>query len=146
MKGTEEGMAPLELALGVLVILVPLALLVLSFGPWLEHRTFVRLAAAEAARLVVTTNGDEGAAVDRVRALAEGGGISPEAVRIGFCGGSPGPLAAPADGCGDLVRGGVVSVEVAVDVPLVVTPYGPVGIRETAYRHTESVDPFRSLP
>ncbi len=146
MKRSEEGMAPLELALGVLAILVPLALLVLSFGPWLEHRTFVRLAAAEAARLVVTTNGDEGAAVDRVAALAEGSGISPEAVRIAFCGGAPASLAAPEVGCGDLVRGGVVSVEVAVDVALVATPYGPVGIRETAYRHTESVDPFRSIP
>jgi len=141
-------MAALELALGVLVILVPLAVLVLSFGPWLEHRTFVRLAAAEAARLVVTTNGDEGAARARIAGLASGSGIGADGVSVSFCGGDRTPLgAAPAGSCGERVpRGGTVTVEVAVAVPLVVTPYGPLAVREAAYRHTEPVDPYRSIP
>jgi len=141
-------MAALELALGVLVILVPLAALVLSFGPWLEHRTFVRLAAAEAARLVVTTNGDESAARARIAGLASGSGIEEHGVSVSFCGGDRTPLgAAPAGSCGERVpRGGTVTVEVAVAVPLVVTPYGPLAVREAAYRHTEPVDPYRSIP
>lgn len=146
----ERGMAPLELALGVLAIMVPVTFLVLSFGPWMEHRTFARLAAAEAARLVVTTNGDETAAIDRIVGLAAGSGIDPAGVRIAFCGGEPSPLEGPAlSTCvpgGDLVRGGTVTVEIAADVPLVVTPYGPVGIRTTAYRHAESIDLYRSIP
>lgn len=143
-------MAPLELAVGILAILVPIALLVLSFGPWMEHRTFVRLAAAEAARLVVTTNGDEEAAVHRIAGMAEAGGIAPESVRMAFCDGDPAPVTATiTSSClvaGSIVRGGTVTVQVWADVPTVVTPYGPIGIRTASYRHTEAVDLYRSMP
>ncbi len=136
----------MELALGVGLLLVPAVLLVMSFGPWLERRSFVRLASAEAARAVVLSGGDGEAALGVVAALAVGYGIDPDDVTVGLCGDPVGLAEAAGRGCGRPVRGGTVDVVVGVRVPLVATPFGGVGGVEIEHRHTEVIDLYRSLP
>ena len=48
-KERELGTAAIELVVGVALIMVPMAMIVLSFAPLLEARTFVRLASSELA-------------------------------------------------------------------------------------------------
>lgn len=142
----QRGSAPLELALGAGVLLIPAALLVLSFGPWLETRAFTRLAAGEAARAVVLGNGD-GSAAALVWRMADGAGIDASRVRLGFCGGAPVSVTrVPVGGCAPLRRGGLVRVVVQVEVPLIRTPFGAVGGLRVQSAHAEPVDLYRSLP
>jgi hypothetical protein len=49
----DRGHAVVELALGVGVLLLPAAIVVLSFGPWAERRVDAEAVAAEAARTAV---------------------------------------------------------------------------------------------
>jgi len=144
----ERGSSPIELAAGVLLILVPVALLTLSFGPWLGRRSFVRSAAAEAARYLVISDGAEGAVLERVATMASNNGYTTAELRIGFCGG-------PIHGldqerlstcAGSLDRDATVSVRVEMDVPGVMTLFGTVGDLVTAYEHYEIVEPYRSMP
>lgn len=145
----ERGAAPVELAAGVALILVPTALLILSFGPWLERHSFVRVAAAEAARHVVVSGGDEAGAAQRVASMAANSGLDPASIRIGFCGGAPAGLGQPAaSSCvgSGLFPDGAVTVRLEADVPLLVLPSFTLGGLVTAYEHTERVEPYRSLP
>lgn len=150
----QRGAASLELALGFALILVPCLLLALSFGPWLERRSFVRLAAAETARAVIVADGGEAVVVARLAEMAANNGIDPAAVLVSLCGGTPAPVAGPlASSCGPLVRGGRVTASVAVEVPVLRLPFrraagdwveiGGILLEAT---HTEAVDLYRSLP
>ena len=143
----QRGSAPVELALATGLLLVPIALLVLSFGPWLERRSFVRAAAHEAARLEVVSTGDEPGVVALVAAMAVGNGLDPAEVSLSLCGG-PATTAGAAlrSSCLPLARGGLVTVEVQTRVPLVRTPFGDVGGVMVAARGLEAVDLYRSLP
>ena len=143
---TQRGSASLELALGVGLLLVPAALLVLSFGPWLERRTFVRLAAAEVARSVVMAGGDGSAGLQLLDDLAAGSGIAPDQVSGGLCAEPVSMVSASPWGCAPLVRGGTVTVTVGVEVPLLSTPFGEVGGLRIEHVQVEPVDLYRSLP
>ena len=55
---SERGATPVELALGLMLLVVPVAIIVLSIAPVFEHRNFARRAASEAARIMVLTTGD----------------------------------------------------------------------------------------
>lgn len=143
----ERGTAPLELALGVALILIPVVLAVLSFGPWMERRTFVRVAASETARAVVTTGGDEQAAVARLAEMAANNRIDAEDLRVGLCGAPALPLGEIMYGnCVPLERGAIVSARVEVSVPGIWTPFGVVGDLMAGFEHLEAVDVYRSLP
>lgn len=143
----ERGSTAVELAAGVGLLLIPMALLVLSFAPWLERRVFVRSAAAEAARWVILSDGDEPAVSALLAGMASGSGLEPSEVGVSLCGGPVSPAgSAPRSTCLPLLRGGVVSVEVSTDVPLVRTPFGHVGGLTVSARHVEMVDLYRSLP
>jgi len=132
---TQRGSAPLELALGLGLLVLPAIVLVLSFGPWLEARTFVRTAAAEAARAVILRGGIvQSSDLGFVEEMAESRGLS--LLDIELCG---------ADACA-IVRGGYVTARVVVEVPLVDTPWGSVGGVSVGASHTEPVDLYRSLP
>ncbi len=136
MTDSEKGSSPIELALGLGVILIPVAILVLSVAPVFEHNNFARRAAAEAARTLVLATGspeDEARAV--VRDLAAGFGIDQALVEVSFCGG---------EGC-VLARGSVASVEVSVVVPQV-SVFLPVGDMTVRATHGEQIDPYRSRP
>lgn len=146
---SERGAAPVELALGVLLLLIPTAVLVLSLGPWLDRHSFVRTAAAEAARWVVISNGDEQTASRRVAEMAANSGLDPATVRVGFCDGPQAPASAPpVSACADprLERGGVVTATVEAEVEPVRFAFLRLGPAVTSYRHAEPVEPYRSLP
>lgn len=143
----QRGSVPVELALATGLLLIPIALIALSFGPWLERRSFVRAAAYEAARLEVVSNGDEAAVTALVAAMAHGNGLAPAEVGLSLCGGPATAAGASLrSSCLPLVRGGLVTVEVQTRVPLVRTPFGDVGGITVAARGLESVDLYRSLP
>jgi hypothetical protein len=132
----ETGASPLELTLGLMLIVVPVAVMVLSVAPVFEHHNFARRAAAEAARTLVLATGDgHEAAMALVTSLAIGHDIDPGLVDVRFCGGGS---------CG-LERGSIASVEVSVTVPEV-SAFLPIGDLTISAVHSEQVDPYRSRP
>lgn len=141
---TDRGHAAVEFALAVGVLLLPVALVVSSFGPWSERRVLAESAAAEAARVaVIDLDHQGGAAAVRQAIIAHG--LGEDLVRLGWCGSSPGPLAAPTGSC-PLTRGSTASAVVEIWVPLIETPWGEVGGLWVSASHSEPVDVFRSLP
>lgn len=138
----EQGTAAIELSLGVLVLVIPVALLVLSFGPTLERRVLARSLATEIARVIVHNDGDVSAHErDRLMGFARTAGVDPASVRVGVCEQSSRPLP-DLQGCRPERRAEViVTVEVAVRPQLL-----PGGPDDVSYTHTEPVDPYRSRP
>jgi hypothetical protein len=133
---SEKGSSPVELALGVMLLVVPVTIIVLSIAPVFEHRNFVRRAASEAARVMVLTSGDPmSEAREVVDAQARSMGIDPSKVTVVFCGGSK---------C-SVGRGDVVTVEVAVDVGEL-SSFLPIGSITVDAVHSEQVDTYRSRP
>lgn len=130
----ERGASPIELALGIMLLVVPMTVMVLSVAPVFEHRNFAQRAAAEAARQLVLA-GDEAESVRMVEALAVGMGVSPEQVTVSFCGGQ---------GC-LLERGAIVTVEVEAVVGQL-SPLLPIGNLTVRAVHAEQVDLYRSRP
>ena len=126
----------MELALGVMLLVVPVAIVVLSIAPVFEHRNFVRRAAAEAARTMVLSTGDpsaEGLAV--IEAQARSMGIDLADVTVLLCGGTE---------CA-VDRGSVVTVDVTVLVDEL-SSFLPIGTVSVKAVHSEQVDLFRSRP
>ncbi len=146
----ESGTAAIELVVGVALIMVPMAMIVLSFAPLLEARTFVRLASSELARAVAVTDGDEFLALQAIRDMAVNNNIDPARVDVAFCGGTESSLAgAPQSTCTDadglLERGTYVTVFMRVTVDVV--PLFTDGFTMSAgYEHAELVDLYRSIP
>ncbi len=147
----ERGTAAVELPLGVLLLLVPAALLVLSFAPWVERQSLARVTAREAARTVAladTAPLGEAAARELAGRIARNHGVAPEDVRVAFCA-PPGASAEvkAQSTCAPLRRGGRVVVEVQVRLPLVTIPgLSGVGEHWWATSHVEQIDLYRSLP
>ena len=126
----------MELALGVMLLVVPVAVMVLSIAPVFEHRNFARRAAAEAARTMVLTTGDpEDAALEVIVAQARSMGIDPDHVTVLLCGGV---------GCA-VDRGAIVTVEVSVVVEEL-SALLPIGTITVHGVHSEQVDLYRSRP
>ena len=126
----------MELALGVMLLVVPVTIIVLSIAPVFEHRNFVRRAASEAARVMVLTSGDPmSEALEVVDAQARSMGIDPSKVTVVLCGGSK---------C-SVGRGDVVTVEVAVEVEEL-SSFLPIGGITVDAVHSEQVDTYRSRP
>jgi hypothetical protein len=141
---TDRGHAAVELGLAVGLLLLPVALAVLAFGPWSERRVFAEAAAAEAARAAVIHL--DTSAGDRVVAdMASNHGLGPDLVRHDWCGGATSGGADAAATC-SFERGSEVTAEVQVWVPLVATPWGEVGGLWVGAAHSEPVDLYRSLP
>lgn len=157
-RRSERGAAPLELALGVGVLMIPVALAVLSFGPALERRTFARLAAAEAARAVVVSGGDSAAAIAQISAMASNHNIPLGDVRVGLCNAAPGTLPGGASACpaellpaaAEAAPGSRPMVEavVEIDIPLINLGFWntSVGGVTISFEHQAPVDLYRSLP
>jgi hypothetical protein len=140
----DRGHAAVEFALAVGVLLLPVAVVVSSFGPWSERRVLAESAAAEAARVAVIEL-DQARGVEVVRQAVLAHGLSEDLVRLGWCGSSPGPLVAPTGSC-PFTRGSSVRAVVEVWVPVVNTPWGEVGGLWVSASHVEPLDAFRSLP
>ena len=140
----DRGHAAVEFALAVGVLLLPVALAVLSFGPWLEHRVVARAAAAEAARAAVVDL-DHSSGMAMAMSVITGHGLDTDSARFGWCGSTPVPIGSAAGSC-PLTRGSVAEVTIEVWVPLLTTPWGPVGGLWASASHSEPVDLYRSLP
>lgn len=126
------------------VLLLPAALAVLSFGPWLERQVLARAASAEAARAAVVEL-DLSAGEQVVAGITGAHGLDPGLVRLGWCGSPPSGLGTPAGSC-PLSRGSLVEATVELWVPMFETPWGSVGGLWTRASHDEPVDLYRSLP
>ena len=132
----ERGATPIEFALGILTIVLPLALVVLLVAPVFEARNFVRRAAAEGARAGVLAVADPlVAASEAISSLADGTDVATSDVSVLFCDGNPCSFA----------RGAVFVVEVSMPVHQVseLLPIGEIRVRA---RHSEQVDLYRSRP
>lgn len=140
----EHGHAAVELALGVGLLLLPVALVVMSFGPWLERRVVAEAAASEASRAAVLAL-DHSSGGRSAAAIAAAYGLEAESVRLGWCGASPASPGTFAGSC-PLTRGSVVEARVEVWAPLFTTPWGEVGGLWVGSTHSEWVDVYRSLP
>ena len=141
----QRGSVPIELVMAIGLILIPMALLSLSFGPYLERMVLVRIAAAEAARELVLSDGSEAGVVALITEIARNHGVQPSDVGVGFCGGVIRPVTEqPGSGCGAPAKGNEFTVTVAVAIPALVTPYGEVGNLTARASHTEVVGLYRS--
>lgn len=139
----DEGHGAVEFALAVGLLLLPVALAVLAFGPWSERRVVAEAAAAEAARTaVVSLELARGGQV--VSEIGANHGLPPESVRLGWCGSEPGLPDVSTSGC-SLERGSEVVAEVRIWTPVFTTPWGPVGGLWVSGMHAEPVDLYRSL-
>lgn len=140
---SDRGHAAVEFGLAVGLLLLPVALAVLAFGPWSERRVFAEAAAAEAARAAVIEL-STGAGAGVVSDMAANHGLTDDQVLLGWCGGAAGGVANAGSECG-FARGSDVTAEVRVWVPLIVTPWGEVGGLWVAAVHSEPLDLYRSL-
>jgi hypothetical protein len=140
----ERGHAAVELALAIAVLILPVALVVLAFGPWSERRVLAEAVAAESAR-VVALDLDHSHGVEVVARMTGEHGLGSAEVRLGWCGASPTQLSTPLSLC-PLTRGSTVVVDLEVWAPLVTTPWGPVGGLWVSASHSEPIDLYRSLP
>jgi hypothetical protein len=136
-RGDERGFVAAELALGVGLLLFPVALLVLTLPTWSERQATGRAIAREVARTVaVEGTCDQAAANDVVRTMAGNLGLDPADVSVALncTSGSP------------LPRGGSLTASVTVLIPAVAIPtIAQVGQRHWTTRHTEAIDPYRSF-
>ncbi len=137
----ERGHAAVEFALAIGVLLLPVALVVVSFGPWLERRVTAEAAAAEGSRTAVL-HLDPASGLATAANVLMAAGVEDEHVRAGWCGAAP--QVGGAGSC-SFARGSVVELEVEVFVPLFETPWGPVGGLWVDGHHAEPTDLYRSL-
>lgn len=143
----QRGSAPIELVLGIGLVLIPMALLALSFGPLLDRIVFTRIAAQEAARELVLSDGSEAAVLLLVAQIARNHDLEAGRVGVGFCDGEIGPVGSPPRStCGPPVKGAIFRVVVVLQAPAFVTPYGPVGSVTVRASQAEMVGLYRSTP
>jgi hypothetical protein len=122
------------LALGVALLVIPVALLVLTLPRWSERQLTARVIARELARRAARDGiCDRGAAVSLGATMAANLGTTPSAVTVQL---------ACADGT-VLAPGSDVEARVTVAMPAVEVPgVGPVGGWSWTARHREPVDRY----
>ncbi len=137
---SDRGSAPVELAAGFGLLVLPIAIAVLLAPGWLAGRDAARTAAQSAASVIATgVNGPTGES--SARAVAE------QIVRTRSVTLESVELCPPRGSCLPLQRGAVVEVVVRVRAEAVHLPglvsFGAVVVEESA---RASIDPYRSLP
>ncbi len=133
----ERGYVAGELALGIGLLLFPVALLVLTLPTWSERQTTARSIAREVSRVVAVAGVcDRGRATETGHDMAENLGLTPGNVDVQLdC--------APGE---HLRRGGSVRASVTVAVPAVRFPgIGNVGAWSWTAHHSEPIDQYRSF-
>lgn len=151
VAASDRGSAPIEFALAVGFLLIPIAVLVMSVAPWVERQSMARVAAGEAARLLVLSAGttpDEESATDVALLIASNHGVDSGDVAVYFCAPEDASESVKAAShCPDLIRGALVDVEVRVRVPAATIPgIGSFGEATVSSRVTEQVELYRSFP
>ena len=135
--GGEDGYVAAELALGVGLLVFPVAMLVLTLPTWSERQSAARSIAREAARTVAVAGiCDAGVARDVGATMSENLGVAGNQVDVALdC--APGQR---------LRRGGEVTASVTVAMPAVDIPgIGAVGAWSWTTEHREPVDQYRSF-
>ena len=137
MSERESGYVAAELAIGVGLLLFPVALLVLTLPSWSERQTTARAVAREVGRVVAIRGVcDRARAVETAAAMAKNMGLAPAEFDVDL-------------DCGDgarLRRGSDLGIAVTVQVPAVDIPgIGSVGAWSWTARHREPVDQYRSF-
>ena len=132
----QRGSTPIELVLGMAVLLLPAVVLVALLPTWSERQGLAVVAATEAARTVALSDdradGDT-AALRQVGRIAANHGMPDAVERVSIS--------------GELVRGGAITAAVTVRIPITAVPFlGEAGGWSWTARHTEPVDPYRSFP
>jgi hypothetical protein len=136
-RSREGGYIAAELALGIGLLVFPVALLVLTLPTWSERQTTARSIAREVSRVVAVAGVcDGGRAAETGHDMARNLGLVPSDVDVQLdC--VPG---------GRLPRGGSVRASVTVAVPAVTVPgIGSVGAWSWTAHHSEPVDEYRSF-
>jgi hypothetical protein len=133
----QAGFIAIELAIGVGLLLFPVAMLVLTLPTWSERQTAARSIARETARVAAVTGECDEAAAQRL-ALTMASNLdlptSSVLVELDCVAGSP------------LPRGGAVTSRVTARMPAVAIPgIGGVGEWSWTVVHHEPVDQYRSL-
>jgi hypothetical protein len=137
-RSDESGFVAMELAIGIGLLVLPVACLVLTLPTWSERQTTARAIAREVGRVTATAGTcDRAGATALTREMATNLGLDPGDVSVALdC--FPGAR---------LPRGGRVTVRVTVQVPAVAIPgIGTAGAWSWTAAHTEAVDPYRSYP
>lgn len=137
MTHREGGYVAAELAIGVGLLIFPVALVVLTLPTWSERQTTARAIVREVARVVAVAGlCDQHRAVETGTTMAENLGLPADDVTVSLdC----------ANGS-RLQRGGDVIASVTVAVPAVDIPgIGSVGAWSWTARHREPVDQYRSF-
>lgn len=131
----DGGFVAAELALGIGLLLFPVAMLVVTLPTWSERQSVARAVAREVARTIAVAG-----TCDAERARAVAGEM---AVNLGVTVTDVGLDCAP----GRLPRGGRVTASVTVAVPAIVIPgIGAADAWRWTARHSQPVDPYRSFP
>lgn len=129
-----RGAVPIEFALGIGLLVFPVALLVLTLPTWSERTGAATAAAQEAARVVaVATPCGSGAAraEEVVEEVARNHGMDPARFHLRIS--------------GDARAGGRVEAAVDVEMPVTVIPgVGSFGAWSWTAHHGEMVDRYRS--
>ncbi len=147
----ERGVAAVELPLAIGLLLIPTAFVVLMLAPWAARANMARLAAAEAARIIVTDptiDPDDEQIRIIIDQIAVNHSIPAADVSAALCvttSMTAGQKAAAR--CDALVRGMEVRVEVTVAIPVVALPGSgrSFGGFSWTVAHTELVDRYRSF-
>lgn len=146
----QDGHVAIELSLGVGLLVLPMALLVLSFPVWIERTAIATAAAQEAARsVVVAASAGEGSdAAERVVAeVAANNAIDPSDLRVCLTAHSP---SAPPGPCGPITlrRGAAITAHVQVRLPALSLPGLDIQLGDVVrtVSHTEHVDRYRGFP
>jgi uncharacterized membrane protein len=136
-RSGEDGYVAAELALGIGLLVFPVALLILTLPTWSERQTTARAIAREVSRVVAVAGVcDRGRAAETGNDMARNLGLAPTDVDVQL-------------DCvtgGRLPRGGTVRASVTVAVPAVTLPgIGSVGAWSWTAHHSEPVDQYRSF-
>ncbi len=134
----EGGFVSTELAVGIGLLVLPVACLVLTLPSWAERQATARAIAREVGRsTAIAGTCDVDAAVGLAREMAVNLGLEARDVAVALdC--VPGAV---------LPRSGHLTARVTVQVPAVAIPgIGDAGAWHWTAGHTEALDPYRSLP
>lgn len=133
---TQDGFVAAELALGVGLLLFPVAMLVLTLPTWSERQAVGRAIAREVARTATISGSCDVPRAELTAAtMSRNLGLEPSDVAVDL-------------DCvpGRLPRGGDVTANVTVRLPAVAIPaLIEVGDWAWTARHTQPVDPYRSI-
>ena len=135
--GGQGGYVAAELALGIGLLVFPVAALVMTLPGWSERQAAARQVAREVARFTAVSGSCDVAAAQRhAQAGVRGLGLDPSDIEV----------ALDCDAGASLARGGGLTARVGIHMPAVAIPgIMALGAWHWTAAHTEVVDPYRSF-